>query len=99
MFHVSLVKPYRMDGSFQPLPIEQLPDWQPTDPDGLFPIERVLDYRRRKIGKRRWVEEFLVKWRGYAEEHNSWEPAAHFTPDMSTELDAVRARSRGDAPS
>lgn len=69
VFHVSLLQPYRSDGRVQP------PDPIICEEDGeaYFEIERVLDHRINKRG-RRVFREYLVKWLGYGSEHNSWEP-------------------------
>lgn len=69
VFHVSLLKTYRTDGRVQP------PDPTVCEEDGepYFPIERFLDHRISKRG-RKASREFLVKWLGYGSEHNSWEP-------------------------
>ncbi len=41
--------------------------------DGVPMYEDVLDHRPLKKGKRiSW--QFLIKWKGYAHEHKSWEP-------------------------
>jgi hypothetical protein len=67
----------------------------------LYTVERVLDYRVRRVGRsggrKRKVHEYLVKWAGYSSEHNSWEPARNFTPDMKDELNRVRLLASGDA--
>ncbi|KAJ9511034.1 hypothetical protein QJQ45_002877 [Haematococcus lacustris] len=69
VFHVSLVKPYRTyDASNQWLDGEQE-----------YQVEKVVDYqlaksqgkRGGKPKKRQW--EFLVKWQGHGDEHNTWE--------------------------
>ena len=36
----------------------------------LYIIERIIDHRRHK-GKR----EYLIQWKGYDEDENTWEPA------------------------
>ena len=72
VFHVSLLKPYRSnrsDGRVQP------PDPIICEEDGeeYFLLDRVLDHRIKKKGRGQ-VREYLVKWKGYGPEHNSWEP-------------------------
>ena len=76
-FHVSLVKPYRADGTVQlPPPV----DWLNDEP--YWSVERILSHRDKKEG-RRTVREYLVKWTGYGDEHNSWVPDAHFTDHVA----------------
>ncbi len=36
-----------------------------------YEVEAILDKKRKKIGNK-LVEHYLVKWKGYNEEHNSW---------------------------
>jgi transposase InsO family protein len=98
-FHVSLVRPYRSRAAdaeavsiVDPEPVAWLSDTKP-----LWSVERILDYRCRRVraGKRfRNVHEWLVKWAGFSSEHNSWEPAKHFTPDLMPELEAVRLQAK-----
>ena len=101
-FHVSLLRPYRTNAvpsadtpAVDPGPVA----WLRKQP--LFTVERVLDYRVRTVGsgrrRRRKVHEYLVKWAGYSSEHNSWEPATNFTPDLEPVLEAARQRVRGSA--
>ncbi|GFR52906.1 hypothetical protein Agub_g15551 [Astrephomene gubernaculifera] len=99
-FHVSLVRPYReADESSPSVTKEPGPvAWINNEPQ--YSVERILDYRLRRVrsGRRhRNVHEYLVKWLGYSSEHNSWEPAANFTPDLKPLLDEVRLRSQGAA--
>ena len=65
VFHVTLVKPYKDDGRVQPPP-------PPIEIDDSleYEVERVLDHRQVKRGKKT-KNEFLVKWLGYGPEHNT----------------------------
>jgi hypothetical protein len=67
-FHVSLLKAYHRSDRMQPLP----PPLE-FEGDDVFEVERVLLHRDVKRGKRT-VREFLLKWKGYGAEHNTWEP-------------------------
>ena len=62
VFHVSLLKEYRSDGSRIPPPI-------PEEIAGEmeYEMEQVLSYDGRR-------KKFLVKWLGYGHENNTWEP-------------------------
>ena len=63
VFHVSLLKPYSKSGSYQPPPL-------PLSVDEIGPlleVEAVLRYRPRK-------KQYLVQWKGFGKEHNTWEP-------------------------
>jgi len=68
VFHVSMLKPYQASGSVQPPP--PIID---DEGDLVYFVESILDHRLKKHG-RKSMTEFLVKWKGYDHEHNSWEP-------------------------
>ena len=67
VFHVSLLEPYRTDGRVQPPP-------PPVELEGAleYEVESILSHRFR--GRRRPRASYLVSWKGYGPEHNSWEP-------------------------
>ena len=90
VFHISLVKLYRSDGPFQPLPYDWTLPWH--EANLAQPLESVQDYRRRKAGHK-YVEEYLVRWANSSSENDSWEPRAHFPPEMAEELAAAKARA------
>jgi hypothetical protein len=77
VFHVSLLKPYHTDGSYQPPPQPILLD------DGLFyEVEAVLQHKvvQRQGATRQYsTRSYLIKWKGYGHEHNTWEPEDHLT--------------------
>ena len=72
VFHVSLVKPYKYTGTVQPPP----PVYWDTEGTS-YEVERILDHKDVKVG-RKLTRQYFVKWKGYAPEHNSWEPESNF---------------------
>ena len=58
----------------------------------LFLLERIVA-RRRRAGN----DEFLVKWQGYTDEHNSWVPEADIFDDEELER-ARKLRVQGGEP-
>jgi hypothetical protein len=98
VFHVSLLKHYRDDPNTGPPPPPEV-----LGEDLEYSVERVLDHRDRRIGRRN-VREYLVRWEGYGPEHNTWEPQSNMvnaTPAIHDYLtllenkkDAVSSRKR-----
>lgn len=65
-FHVSLLEPYSVrEGCEPPEPIEIAgeEEWE---------VERILDLRETRLGR-----QYLVRWQGFSEAKDSWEPAEH----------------------
>lgn len=95
VFHVSLTKPYRADGSAQPPAAIEWADGEPV-----YEVERLLDHREVREGRKR-LTEYLVKWKGCSPEHNSWEPEAHLSDSIAKDVywaernGDVAARGRG----
>jgi hypothetical protein len=84
VFHASLLKPYHSNGPVQPPPPIVL-----EDGDILFGVERLLDSRKRRSG-RKTITEYLVKWDGYGHEHNTWEPEINIAdPTLIAEFEAT----------
>jgi Reverse transcriptase (RNA-dependent DNA polymerase)/RNase H-like domain found in reverse transcriptase/Integrase zinc binding domain/Chromo (CHRromatin Organisation MOdifier) domain/gag-polyprotein putative aspartyl protease len=69
VFHVSLLKPYRTDGSVQPPPPPEVIDGELE-----YEVEAVLAHREKKGRGLRGRREYLIKWVGYDDIHNTWEP-------------------------
>ena len=76
VFHVSRLRPYRSDGSYQPPP--PVINQQIEGEDPAYEVEAILDTRlnRTKAGKL-LRKEYLVRWKGYGPEHNTWEPESN----------------------
>jgi len=47
-------------------------DLVPDEPEEeLYIIDRIIDQRQKKNGEK----EYLIQWKGYDEDENTWEPA------------------------
>lgn len=78
VFHVSLIKPYKAGSSPVPPPIEpEIVDGAPY-----FKVETILAKRVKSRGRGRKITEYLIKWLGYDESQNSWEPRSNLTDDL-----------------
>ncbi|KAM4604975.1 chromodomain Y-like protein [Polymixia lowei] len=71
----------------------------------LYEVERIVDKRKNKKGK----TEYLVRWRGYSTEEDTWEPESHLSSCMvyiqefnrqhtDTQRDSTLLRSTRSAP-
>jgi hypothetical protein len=74
VFHVSLLKLW--SGPYTPEPltvqVEGFPEYE---------VEQILSHRIQTRGRGRPQTMFLVKWKGFGDEHNTWEPEANLTAD------------------
>ena len=78
--HVSRLKRYVESSSSQrPTPV--VPEPYLVDGNEYYQVEAVLDHRIRGRGRNKHVQ-YLVKWKGYPESDNSWEPADNLTSDL-----------------
>ncbi|KAJ9518083.1 hypothetical protein QJQ45_009976 [Haematococcus lacustris] len=79
VFHVSLVKPYRTDASEAVPGLAGPPPVQWLDGEPQYTVEKVVGHRlepskgKRKGKSKKRRLEFLVKWHGHGDEHNTWE--------------------------
>ena len=71
---MSLLKPFEPGVPGIPVP----PDPEIVDGIPFFAAERILSHRVKKKGKRNF-HEYLIKWEGFDDTHNSWEPKANLT--------------------
>jgi hypothetical protein len=64
VFHASLLKPYLPDGNVQPPPPPEL-----LEDEFEYEVEAVLSHRFKRGDKL----EYLIRWKGYGHEHDTWE--------------------------
>jgi hypothetical protein len=83
VFHVSLLKAYSEGGRVQPPPLPEIVNGEPE-----FEVEKILADRTRGTQL-----EFLVKWLGFAQEHNSWEPAEVILENCEELVNAYRGQT------
>jgi hypothetical protein len=89
-FHISLLRPFRgelpdaLTGPAAPVAFEQGVPY--------YRVERILTHRDRLIGRKK-VRQYLVKWEGYTDEHNSWEPDGNFTDSKAQEAYLLSRRA------
>ena len=90
VFHVSLIKQYRDAGRTQPQPFSFMENGQEY-----FKVERILNHRLRHTTTRRkskhrptrtqYTLEYLIKWEGFDDDQNTWEPESILREDSETE--------------
>jgi hypothetical protein len=76
VFHASLLEPYSPTGDI-PHPEGPSVDTLREFGDDVYDVDRILERRRNEADQ--W--EYLVQWKGYPVEENSWEPG----PNISAE--------------
>ena len=83
VFHVSLLRPYTARDGAHEVPLPAVDEGMPS-----YAVEAVLDRRLKTVGSKTYSE-YLVKWHGFSDEHNSWETSENIPSSM---LQAFHAR-------
>ena len=78
VFHVSKLRPYHKDNGQFARPERVRPPPLLVDGQAEFEVERIIDKRIRRIGRASRIE-YLVKWKGYNNYENTWEPLTNLT--------------------
>ena len=69
VFHISLLEP-----AHPKTPIRLPPELHPETQEEEYEVEKILAVRKRR-NQLQW----LVKWKDYQDEHNTWEPKRHLS--------------------
>ena len=78
VFHVSKLRPYFEDHGDFVRPDELRPPPMIVDGRNEYEVERIIDRRVRRYGRNERVE-YLIKWKGYDNYENTWEPLSNLT--------------------
>ena len=81
VFHVSLLRPYKADGRRHAPPPAIVFDGSIE-----YEVERIIDHRERRVGRKnskgertRLKREYLVRWKNLDASHDTWEPEQNLT--------------------
>jgi hypothetical protein len=78
VFHASLLTPYHETSTHGPNFVRPPPDLVGGEDE--YEVERVMNHRH--FGRARTLQ-FLIKWKGYPNSDNTWEPAGNLHADDS----------------
>ena len=73
VFATDKLKMYHASDS-PPSPVSQPEDTLPDEDEMPYEVENIVDHRRFTNPDGETVEQYLVHWKGYSSDENSWEP-------------------------
>jgi hypothetical protein len=74
VFHISLLKLYRTPPGGNTEMRHPPLDWINDEP--VYEVEKILLHKDKRVGGNRLNRSYLIKWKGYGVEHNTWEAEA-----------------------
>ena len=87
VFHERVLVPYKNPNVHFPDRIIPFAEPEEVDPEKDYDVESILDHRRFRKAK-----QYLVKWTGYADNHNTWEPEQNLKDSADLIKDYIQAR-------
>ena len=85
VFHAKLLHPYKETEEYGKNFTEPPPDLVDDEPE--WEVEQILDMRTRQSGK-----QYLIRWKGYSNAHDSWEPRENIkAPLLMAEFEERRS--------
>ena len=86
VFHVSLLEPAKGK-----TPVAMKTELQPENEPDVYEVEKILDTRTTTSGQ----QEYLIKWKGYSQGENSWEPTENLNcPDLLKQFLQIQKHPR-----
>lgn len=78
VFHVSMLKEYKESSTFTDRPVPRVRTFVPAHAEeDWFIVAKFIGYRKQ--GR---TPQYKVRWEGYGQEYDTWEPARHLQRDL-----------------
>ncbi|KAH6480324.1 hypothetical protein HBI55_254530 [Parastagonospora nodorum] len=91
VFHASLLEPYDPTSKIPHPPTDIADTLHDVGGDDIYEVDKIVDRRMTDSGQ--W--EYLVQWKNYSEDENSWEPGPNISGNTLRKFwDAISAQPR-----